>query len=1200
MDELEKRGLVGPARGAEPREILFELPPENLSGPDDAEQPPESTALEALADEAESKSTSIVGDVTVPRDSDVALVSDLPASEGGSETPPSSAAAEDVPPEAARVTDDDAPLAVNLPEPSLQALRWFYERLTVTPADATKLWVDRGLTAATVEALGFKSNPQSNKELLLEMEQCFPLAVLLDCGLWTTSPTDPTAKPHPNAQYYGMSLVEKRDPKTGKKVRDKYDKPVIEFVWNNAILIPYFDEAGELIHLRPHKGMMRDKTPRLYVARSGKAWRKTHPNFNEEPKPNYALITEGEFKAAALWQVCGWRVAVAAMPGITMARTVQSDVEEWLSLPRVAVQQVVVGYDNEDKSNPKLPGYIGEEEEWKGYEVTVWARLLARLLGKEGWDARVMQLPNSWRNANGKADWDGRLAQRLEEARLAHRLDGAELWKKVGETIRLEFEAEIKKARPVYELFQAGFFDSKAEREIQKRLTRLLRDPALPIGGDAEVTISRRLHRLCKKLRDVSWFPAKNRGFLHLLAKQYADLKGGYYVFKPIKDKNLEEWQALKVRAADSAAKDVERACDLALQGVPQRISDFYLKAHYVLKRGDGTRQRLVTLHNIHGVSSGLLALPSEPFSAPTKFRHWLLDNIAGATWKAGERELNDLQADVAGDVSSKDVTEIAQRGYHKESRCWFYGDVTYDPQGREVFADKHGIIWIRHRAKTQGEDGEEEKEVVQAYKLATRDHEGQTLRHGEPLMGARAKQSPAEVDELFAGLPRLFEEYTVNMFQTIGSHAAHMLIGTILSSGAGPEIYAKYSGFPGLWVHGEPRQGKSSVGRWAMSIWGEHVEKGMPLEDSTKAGLGIALQQYGNLWVWLEEYQPTAPKWMTEKIKNIYGREAGTKKTFDEGDREVLSAALVTGVATSADAQLRSRYVHVQVAAKNRRGDHYRWFEDNRKRFALLGRYIMRNRERFAQLTLQKLEEWLNLPELRNADSRARIVHGVAFAALWALAEMLGVKAIEQDIESYRHFLLCEVVTSIQEVDEQTIVHQFWQDLFTAFLCNQFGKTANELSCYFKVLENKRAVSPVSAEQRRMEKEYPHSKWFSYLLFIQPGPVIAILREYKRSQGRDFPLDKSDLCKQMATYPYWLPQPKGGNHKQRFNGSPPLPCWGFIVDLHPSGYSAVADEDFLRSLKVEQDLEGLNLPSSEWMDPRKGALFAIINLLTS
>ena len=377
---------------------------------------------------------------------------------------------------------------VEPPSPALAALRDFYNRLTLTASDADKLWRKRALVGPTIEALGYRSNLKTNKAILQEMAEHFPPMVLLDCGLWKYPSAkgggeDYSKPPVPNAQYYGLSLVQRRDA-AGKKIRDEDDQPIVEPVWGDAncplckkdwgcpdhpgpILIPYFDAAGELIHLRPHKGMMKDRQPRLYIARPSKAWLEKNPNAGErgygvaavpgitmaklllpdieewleDLTANQAVITEGEFKAGALWQ------ELDEAPLGTLARS------------------VVVVYDNENKRDPNLPGY--QEEEWKQLEVEVWARFLANLLQKQGFEASVGHLPDTWRDATGKADWDGYLATVLQKNQVTD-LDG---WRKLHPKLRQDFLNVLKVAVPIRSLAQHGLFDSKENRLIASRLS---------------------------------------------------------------------------------------------------------------------------------------------------------------------------------------------------------------------------------------------------------------------------------------------------------------------------------------------------------------------------------------------------------------------------------------------------------------------------------------------------------------------------------------------------------------------------------------------------------------------------------------------------------------------------------------------------------------------------------------------------------
>lgn len=1192
MDELERRGIVGPAKGQEPRAIL-KLPesstspqPSPQSGEGENDLPSVASAAPASAPAestpAPEESGAPVDPMVVPPP---AAANAVPEGNPPPPDPGTATLSEEKITPPADAGNQVKPVVVEPPSPAVAALRWFYERLTLVESDRLLLWQKRGLHAGTADALGYRSNLKANKDLLLELAQHFPPQVLLESGLYSQGekPGDP---PKPNAQFFGMSLVERRDEATGKKVRDADGEVIVDLVWGDpgAILIPYFDELGDLIHLRPHKGMMKGKTPRLYLARPSRAWREANAlDAQKISAPSYAGLTEGEFKAGAIWQVVGDECAVGALPGITLAKLLFADIEEWLE--ELSVRQVFVGYDNEDKGDPKLPGY--QEDKWKRFDAQIWARFLAARISKEGYEGKVCTLPDAWRDDRGKADWDGQLARMLD-AEFARRkaagkeIGGLDLWKAAAPLIRAEFVRAIKASVPVREMWQAGLFDSEEERIIKNGVERIAFERALPVGGDDEETIARRLQRLVKRLKREEAIPPKARNFLGLLAKKYGELKGGYYTFKRLQAAQDVVWHGYMDKAANTSDADLRRACEIALKGIPERVSDFYMKAHYVLVKLDGTRERLVSLHNIHGVKTGLKVLPSEPFSQPSKFRHWLLNNISGATWKAGERELNDLQSDIARDVAFKEISEVAVRGYHEESKCWFFGDVVYTEDGRELFADKSGIIWLKNKGG-----------VNEAYKLSEKDHEGQKFCHGTPRM------KPATVAE-DAAVATLFTDASAAMNQTLGGSIGFLTLGAILSYGAGPEIYDAHNGFPGLWLHGETSQGKSSVARWLMRLWGFKVDGGMPLADSTKVGISIALQQYGNLPVFLEEWQPDAQRWMVEKIKNIYNRESGIKKTFDEGTRKILTSVIITGIATCADAQVKSRYVHVQVAEKNRMANHYTWFEENSPRFYQIGRYILRHRKAFAALSLAKMTEILNSEEMAQLNQRSRIVHCASYGAFAALAEILGTHSVEE-MNSFRGSLVKHCAEAAGAVKDQVNVNLFWRDLLDAIASptDPFGAGSDLLNIFhLQEISNKDLQLP--PKQLSAAGESPERYgWRSWRLSFLPGPVIEMLRRQKRLSGRDLPLDKGDLRAQMQVRPYWVTPPAGrSNIHKKFGRASRTnqACWSIDVDKHELGYQAVTDEEFQESLyQPGKQAEGIFLPGEDWVDPRKGDLFSLI-----
>ena len=120
---------------------------------------------------------------------------------------------------------------------------------------------------------------------------------------------------------------------------------------------------------------------------------------------------------------------------------------------------------------------------------------------------------------------------------------------------------------------------------------------------------------------------------------------------KPLTEKLEEFWQDLQKTARERGDEDAKRACDLVLRGrkslkatkrghIPETISDFHFKPHYVLHRINGTRTRVVTIHNVHGVNTPMVEMSWDDFGSPVKLRDWLHKSITGAAWDGGQSEL--------------------------------------------------------------------------------------------------------------------------------------------------------------------------------------------------------------------------------------------------------------------------------------------------------------------------------------------------------------------------------------------------------------------------------------------------------------------------------------------------------------------------------------------------------------------------------
>ncbi len=305
------------------------------------------------------------------------------------------------------------------------ALEYYFGQLVLGAEDEKLLWFKRGLSSATAAALGYRSNPEANREILERMLTLFEWPELVASGLWRPEDLKAKKERRPNSQFCGAGRIRKLKPDEKPGDREWRDKDGWLWGWCCPILIPYFDALGRLISLRPHKGMGLAGTvvgtPHIYMARAYHAQseavkdviarlegRKDATQPLPAEKFHTVIITEGEFKAAALWQtfpprlVSGALTGVCALPGINFGKhfDVRNELETWLR--KTGARRVLVAFDDEDKSHKK--------ELWKRHDASIWARYLATYLAKRlRITTGVVVLPKEWR-VNGKADWDNALA----------------------------------------------------------------------------------------------------------------------------------------------------------------------------------------------------------------------------------------------------------------------------------------------------------------------------------------------------------------------------------------------------------------------------------------------------------------------------------------------------------------------------------------------------------------------------------------------------------------------------------------------------------------------------------------------------------------------------------------------------------------------------------------------------------------------
>jgi hypothetical protein len=231
---------------------------------------------------------------------------------------------------------------------------------------------------------------------------------------------------------------------------------------DGRVLIPYIDEKGAIYHLRPHKLGFSGIASQLYC------------RLLLKDRPTHVILTEGEFKAAALYQ---WGIPALAEPGTPSFAGKNLDRMITL-LNEFGVKKVTVIFDSEDKSNPAFPGFKPRPED--RYDTQFWAYITAqRLTNKGKFETNIAWLPESWQE-NGKVDFDSALAQGRSAKDIWKVIDSAVDHKEFLKNLDEEPQIILKKKAA------RQFTKEDVRREFNKYLIKR----NLPNGVEIEVPIS--------------------------------------------------------------------------------------------------------------------------------------------------------------------------------------------------------------------------------------------------------------------------------------------------------------------------------------------------------------------------------------------------------------------------------------------------------------------------------------------------------------------------------------------------------------------------------------------------------------------------------------------------------------------------------------------------------------------------------------
>lgn len=1120
--------------------------------------------------------------------------------------------------------DDDG---LELPAKDARAaLRWFWENSQLTPEDQEELWIRRGILPEIALSFGLRSNRRENLDLLQEAKTKFGAAACEEAGLWVNrsnegewaGPEEQTVTGTgkasvPNEFYYGKGVIGEERGVDGEKRRI--------YGWNHPILIPYFDARLDKRKSRSSAAVVTEgefKAIALHQVLAGGA------PFEPDPQTLVAIRPHKHW-ATGVQPWCylgpgGGAFAVAALPGITFCKRdgetwkVRYLLDSWLAA--LDARDAVVVYDNEEKRNAN----------GSRFDSVIYAVWLARDLCHQGIRGRWAQIPMEMRDEHGKADWDNVLARAVAGRRPS---DWPDLRPDIARTWRswLTASVDMRQDIPIQVRFDDRVIISslKGKRHVElpapaeAKLRRISYRTRMPRpGGESGPgrlntrRIGRRLMGIAREAEAGQRLAITGKeasDHLRMLGAAYLILEGGYFFHhsvKPMpavrrapKPHEREFWLAVMDEAESVGDVDSAWAAEMALRGRPERFTDFFVEPLYKLLKASGEFVRVVNIVNRYGERTSRLELPGTLYSTPTRLREFLNTRSDGGSWGSGERELQAKMEDWNSELAFRTVKEVCAWGWHAEAKAWFAGDCAIDAEGIHRL-NRHEYF---HLKSGKWQVGKVDREGTDWFQVAPEWHPEVS---GDPER-----------------IAWLLSEFVEQLHLAIGDSHAFLALGIVFAYAAAPEIFEAYHCFPGLWIHGEASQGKTTIARWLMRLCGFPFvgrHGGVSLESSSGAGGALVMQQYSNLPVWFEEAQTDTRGELLRLLKDTFNRIGGAKR-LSTGMRQILTAPIVIGQATSNDHATRTRYPHILVAASRRlpkgrtlwdtaelsddeakklQERNYQYVEEN-----LLGdlylvfRHVLLNRATFVKQVLSIIRDWVNSESMQSVEKRTATVRGIALAGFAAALEVCGVSKLRHWIEldgrfqrvavdreelleyGLRPFLVEEARRSIADIRETGEIEEFLRALLTCWERQGFGDQKSDWRAYFSVQLGDYADPPGVPEN-----SIQLGNWQQVSLFLNPDSLVDALTEYLRRQNKILRLRRDDLKAQMSARPWWIK--KDTHYKVRFqvNGvSVGRRPWGLNLDLLPDfGYRPISDAELL---------------AAHPNDPRKGPLYAIVDALT-
>ncbi len=1073
-------------------------------------------------------------------------------------------------------TGPDLSAAPEAPPPVIPPLKqvWgdLYSRLLLTANDREKLKRERGFTRETIESAGYRSSARENQRVIKDLIQIHPPGLLLSEGIAVKD--EDTGEIKLNSQL------------TGWGVRDE--------AWTNPVLIPYFDKQGTCFFIRPHKGGLSSKQ---YMIRSGyeyafrSARTRTHPYTNPlfwnrpEGWERKCVLTEGEHKAVALAQ-CG--IPAMAVPGIQMPRNDIFAEEMFATLREAGIREIIVSYDNEDKSHKPDP----EDR----YDVEVYSQYACHILRNHGFLPGQCIIPDEWRE-NGKADWDGALRQ-------------------FGSKAEAKFKAALKKPKPYFPQTEI-FANDERSRIVFTKFNRLILEPQILTGGDEEEELAKLIHKA-----PVEW---KRTLGIWDLAKLLYSTRNCYYIHqRPPKEvllgrgrgKNKEPGlydHATEIRAdldavtnlhpedldTISALQAALAAVNLLIKGRPELLSDFTISCEYQIRTQEGTVHRLFRFKNKHGQVSELVQVPPSATSGAQKFREFAT-GVGNFNAKFGDKHLQMLMEDLGTFSAWREIRELEMLGRDQDTGLWIFGDAAISPEADlfrpdppnkpdVIFPDRFDNIWyngIGNRIDPASLSSFAHKEPpLFFHALGKQPHEVYTALKANPYL------------EL-ADVAKIWIQLQADMICTFGGTEGMLIAGATAAWAMAPELLAKYHGQPGIWIHGRGGAGKTETTACLMGMWG--FDRGyrtfMLTGGTTAVAIDRTLAQHCDIPLHMDEFrQDEVTKDRISSLRAPFGRQSKAKGKMDGTNKtravQPMTSPIVTGEGVTNDSATLSRYVSAILAADKRLGTkdqqaaRFLAIQARSAQLHRIVRYILLNRRRIAALFMRNLDDFVANEEVIRSISldRLRITYGTAHSMAHTLNShfLEGITTARENgcesaitipredltlfrdhLENLHAFTISYAKEASADVTSINFVVKFWKDVVT--YCNINGSSNIRKFIWFEWCK----IDPETNRITRTTATQDGESLVRCILF-RGDPLYAEYEKEHRQRAKEPELTLNVIKAEMKVENYWIPAPKTHArqaHRLSFEGHGQVDVWALNFHKMSPVLQSIFAEQFEKS----------------------------------